>query len=96
MFVVAAAFEVDPLDERASCYLLAKTLQSGGFEEPDGAGLKLWFPVWEWAVKRHPGLRDKATATFVRGGGEAGPGADSYGPRPHRPTHEAGIRRGIA
>jgi hypothetical protein len=53
MFVVAAAFEVDPSvdpsDERASCYLLAKTLQSGGFEEPDGAGLKLWFPVWEWA-----------------------------------------------
>ena len=45
-------FSIKPTVEYIDSFnpdLLAKTLQSGGFEEPDGAGLKLWFPVWEWA-----------------------------------------------
>ena len=48
-------------------------------------------------VKRHPGLRGKATATFARRGDEAGSGADpaSLRTRTGRIT-TAGIRRGIA
>ena len=53
--------------------------------------------VLEGRVKRQPVLRDKATATFARRGGEAGWGANHKSLRAHTDRlTEAGIRRGIA